>query len=112
MKDRSIAISSYGAASCLNVVEGSLIKLFFCLQGLLNGDFDFAQPPDRALSAFIFLHYFPQIARITQIKLFSGSETSPAAGAMHTSPLLVFSPTGSKCRSLSDKTQYFFLKVQ
>jgi hypothetical protein len=28
MKDRSMAISSYGAVSCLSVVEGSVINYF------------------------------------------------------------------------------------
>jgi hypothetical protein len=56
-----------------------------------HGGFGLAQPPDFAPSALI--KYFSQIARIYADYFLS--------------PLLVFSPTGSKCRSVRDKTLYF-----
>jgi hypothetical protein len=56
MKDRSMAIFSYGAASCLSVVEGRFIKLFFCSWGILHGGFDSAQPP-ASLHQLLFALY-------------------------------------------------------
>jgi hypothetical protein len=50
-----MAISSYGAVSCLSVVEGSAIRLFFYSKGLFHDGFDSAQPPDSASSAFIYI---------------------------------------------------------
>jgi hypothetical protein len=55
-----MAISSYGAVSCLSVVEGSLINYFsvrrayFMVASAWLG-FDSAQPPGFAPSAFIYI---------------------------------------------------------